>query len=241
MWSQKVITEKIITNKRRVFRIIIFVSSVAFLYWFLYYSLTDFYLPPIEIRNDCKTHSDGSINGFICERKFDVSAYFEDFKKKVGEIYKSQTIAEKLAGASPELFRYSVGFEDHSTLIVWRNQHQDIVHEDILPSGSSRMICPFPEGFEERQNHGNFKEIFGISEIPDKVRELATALNDCQQTPTAFNEKVDKLEKAEKYDIFVKLSWPGRIWIGVLVLPLMSLILGILKSLYKFCKSGFDN
>lgn len=222
----------IFLNKKWV-RLLILLLSSGFFYWVLYHSLTDFSVPPVEIRNECRVERDG----FICDRKFGVETYYEEFKRNMEETYKNQTIVEKLAGSLPVFFQYSVGFKDNSSKFIWIKQHR----ESIPPLKKYRGDCPFPEDFEEKEDRGTFKKSSTIFGVLNKAQELATALNNCQQPFFVFSEKVDQVERAEIYDIFVELNWPSYISIGVLALSLMSLILGVLKIIVKFYKFGFND
>lgn len=222
----------IFLNKRWVrFAILLLLSG--FFYYFLYRSLTGFSVPPVEIRSECIAESEG----FVCTRKFDVQIYLEEFLRNMEETYKNRTIVEKLAGNLPVFFQYSVGFRDNSSRFVWIKQHR----KPIPPLKKYRGECPFPGDFEEREDGGAFKESFAISIVINKAKELATALNDCKQISLVFSEKVDRVERAERYDIFVELNLPSYISIGVLAFSLTSLILGILKIIVKFYKFGFND
>lgn len=234
-----VFTNKIITIKdgvlvflnRKLVRFSILLLLLGAFYYFLYYSLTYFSVPPVEVRSECRAEGDG----FVCNRNFSVPTYEAEFKKNMEETYKNQTIVEKLAGSLPVFFQYSVKFKDNSSRYIWVEQHR----KPIPPLKKYRGTCPFPEGFEEKEDGGIFKKNFAISELPNKAEELATALNDCQQSLLIFSEKVDQVERAERYDIFMELNWSGYISIGVLALSLASLMLGIFKIVVQFYKSGF--
>ena len=193
-------------------------------YWILYVSLTlNLSVSPIEIKNECEEEE----NSFVCERKFDVPTYFEDIKKRLGEVPKNKSIVDKLAGVSPDLFTYSVGFVDKSWERAW-------IGQNTIPMTFERGSCPFPENFSRNAEGGMFKEVFPLSEIPSKLQLLATALNDCSQPIRVLEQDIDSRERGERYEIFIKPTWQDYFTLAVLSFLVSSILIGSYQVLQKF-------
>lgn len=170
----------------------------------------------------------------MCTRAFEVPTYFEDVKNELGRISQSQTIIEKLAGASPELFKYSIEFFDESSVTGW-------IKQNTVPVENYRGICPFAQNFFQTKNYGTFQEKFSLSEIPGKLQELATDLNDCKQVPSPLPPGVDRVERQEKYAILIKPTPWSHISLIFLGLFLTALVLGVVKALCKFVKKDLSD
>lgn len=200
-------------------------------FYILYSNLTyGLKVNPIEIKNICTEES------LSCTRKFDVPTYFEDLKKQWNRIPRNQTAIEKLAGVTPDIFTYTIEFQDASELKAWKGQHPE-----ILPN-PSRGKCPFSKiGVIETKEGGHYEEKFGLNEITGRLRDLATALNDCEQYLLVFPPEVDSIERTEKYNIFIKLGFWSYISLLILSISLASLMLSIVKSLYKFIAREFPD
>jgi len=190
------------------------------LYKSLNYSLN---VPSVEIKNTCQKND----TGFSCARNFDVSIYSEEIKATLGEIPKSQTFLEKLAGITPDLLKYSVGFKDESIIKIWEGQHS----RSFTPT--SPGLCKFPDGFEQIEGGGRYKKEFGLLEIPTKLKELATSLNDCRQF-IYLHPEGSNFEREEKYNIFVKTTFRNWIILIFLSLSLTMIVLKVIKFLWKF-------
>ena len=200
------------------------IGLTTLFYFILYSDLTrSLGVSPIEIRNECNANDEG----ILCSRKFDVPTYFEDIKKQLGEIPRNQYLVEKLAGSTPELFKYSIGFNDNSSVTAWKGQN-------TTPFRRDRGDCPFPSNFTAKENGGIFTERFGLFSVADKLQSLATALNDCVQKTKILPPGMDRIEQTERYDIFIKLSHGSYISLLFLALLLTSLVVAAFKTLFRF-------
>ncbi len=184
----------------RIIKLVIVLVISVFLFFVLLFYLTHGLknIKPIEIKNECQKNKDEKGS---CEREFRVSIYFEDVKNKFEEINKDQTILQKLAGVAPDIFKYSISFEDESIIKMWKGQNSEIWKNPPLGD------CPFSDDFEKTKSGGKYKEKFGLMDVPLKLKELATSLNDCKQYAFVFPENVDSIERTEKYNLFVEIGF----------------------------------
>lgn len=205
--------------------VLIFLSYIT-----LYFDATKYLeVPPIEIKNECQI---GSETHNLCERSFTASFYAEKINIKFENAPQSQTLVGKLSGLTPELLRYTISLNDESFVKLWRAESSKVIR-DIQPG-----VCPYPNNYKETKAGGYFKDSVGLLEVPSRLAELATALNDCQQWTFVLPEDVDHFERTEKYDIDVKLAPRSHLTLFILSLLFTALILSASKFLLEFIKPG---
>lgn len=206
-----------------IFVLLIFFSSFFALRSNLTYGLS---IPSIEIKNDC--------SGKECKRNFSVSIYMEGINRKLGAP-RRQGVVEKIAGVTPEIFKYKLKFINSSFVKIWSGQSSEVIHSPPLDN------CPFPEDFEKTKYGGFYKgEFVLVEEIPTKIEKLATALNDCPGMVLFLQPDDESIEITEKYNVFIILGLWSYVSLGVLSFFVTVLIISAYKILSKFILIGIS-
>lgn len=205
--------------------LVLFVTGVAF--WVLYSDATQYLkVRPIEIQNKCEKSS--SASGGTCKRNFNVSPYSETVGLQFKGVPERQTLVGKLSGLTPEILGYSIVFVDKSFLKFWHGQNSEI--KEIRNLG----VCNYPTDFTPTETGGYYIGDFGLLEVPDKIKELATTLNDCGQPILLVPPGTDTIEKTEKYEVNINLTLWSYLTLLILSLFFSALLLKTFEFLYYF-------
>lgn len=216
-----------------VARVIVLVSFAVVFWWKLSYDLArDLIIPPVEIPSDCQQTD----FGFQCKRgDWNPDTYIRNIKKAAPRLFENQqTLIQRFANISPELFMYSIEVRDESYVREWKNQQS-------FDRPRNRGLCPLPSGFTFNKNVGTFTQNFGFTQVPEKVYTVVRSLNDCGQEPERItDQEVEKIEEREKYIITVLPVADGlsRTILSVLSLSLTIAVLKIFSVTWRFVEKG---
>ena len=185
--------------------------------------------PAIEIANDCKQEE----SRITCTRKFDPEIYSNGIKQQIDKFPGNEGVFEKIAGASPELFKYSISFTDNSKVTGWKDQN-------TYPIQDGPKFCNFSDEFKITGVLGKLKKEVGLEGIVPRLKEIATNLNDCIVPISLNNGNYSKIERSERYDVHVSLNWVSYVSITIFALIATFIILNATNSILKLVWKGWE-